>query len=935
MAEKSIFKKPLIALSFAFILTILTCGANVLASSDTNPTGQSGPATTYITLENGMEFALIENRSNPMIASVIVVKTGSGNENAGNNGVSHMLEHLLFNGTTNRSQEELYDQMDFYGGYNNAHTSKDFTNFMILMPAEHIDKGLDIQSDMLFNSTIPENKLEKERGIVIEEIGRDVDKGNYINKLFFESKLFDGAGYALPVLGTIETIQRMPRADIMEYYKKYYVPNNMAGMIIGDFDTLEMADKVKNYFGRFPAGELPDRKKLSSSLTSKSKIYRVKKPVASRHLSIGIKAPSLDDKDFFPFLIMEALINSNEYLKPDQKTEAKKSAAGHGSAPDHSSIHGGHHKNSANSGVNHIYSEYVYTRGAGFLNIFAVLSHGADVDKTLNDVLENLKAIPKKLNITNEEIKGAKTQIKTAEFFMKERMHYYGMSKAHLLANKGYKFIDAYIDNIEKVSIKEIKRVAQKYFSIDVAHFYRQTGKQDKPGFVATIVEPLDKANGNKAEHPKLGGTDKAAKKDKEVAASTTTKQTLSNGLTLLTNVNNDSKVFGAHALFKDRSFHEPEGKTGITDFMHRLLLRGAAGKSEKEIENALNSIGARVAFSDDPYIPYDDYRTSTQHSFIRLETIDDFYTQGLNLLADIILRPDFEPAHIEETRKYMINAIKGEDNSASTTAKRLFYENLMPGQSMSKRILGNVSSISSITRDDLINFHKKYFAPNNILISIVSSIPRKTLTDKVKELFGNASEYKGLKQPGKIELKKLSDVEQTKAVIGKEQANIYLGYPVSNFDLKDDAPLYVLSSILSSDMAFRLREQQGLAYSIGSAFITYKDFGWFQARLGTRKMNIEIAKQRILNLLAEYQTREFDLKEIQKTVNKIKGRMMMRRLPRINQAYYAVINEFYRDDFQYDKKFLNELSLVTPDDIKKMAAKYLQNKDYLCVVVE
>ena len=78
--------------------------------------------------------------------------------------------------------------MDFCGGYNNAHTARDFTNFMILLPAEHIDNGLDIQSDMLFNSTIPEGKLEKERGIVIEEIGKDLDLDDHKNMTLFQQK---------------------------------------------------------------------------------------------------------------------------------------------------------------------------------------------------------------------------------------------------------------------------------------------------------------------------------------------------------------------------------------------------------------------------------------------------------------------------------------------------------------------------------------------------------------------------------------------------------------------------------------------------------------------------------------------------------------------------------------------------------------------------
>ena len=99
---------------------------------------------TVFYLDNGMEVILVENHANPMIAAVTIVKTGSRNEDAASNGSAHFLEHLLFNGTKTRTQKQIYDEMDFYGGYNNAHTGPDYTNYMILMPKEYIAQGMDI-----------------------------------------------------------------------------------------------------------------------------------------------------------------------------------------------------------------------------------------------------------------------------------------------------------------------------------------------------------------------------------------------------------------------------------------------------------------------------------------------------------------------------------------------------------------------------------------------------------------------------------------------------------------------------------------------------------------------------------------------------------------------------------------------------------------------
>ena len=121
-------------------------------------------------LNNGMKVLLIENPALPMVGANVVVKIGSAFETFSTSGMSHMLEHLLFNGTTLRAQKQLYDDVDRIGGYNNASTAEFYTNFMMVTPAENIKRGMEIQADMLFNSILPAEKFEKEKGIVLEEI---------------------------------------------------------------------------------------------------------------------------------------------------------------------------------------------------------------------------------------------------------------------------------------------------------------------------------------------------------------------------------------------------------------------------------------------------------------------------------------------------------------------------------------------------------------------------------------------------------------------------------------------------------------------------------------------------------------------------------------------------------------------------------------------
>jgi len=152
--------------------------------------------TTYATLGNGMKLVLKENHSSPMITSVVFVNAGARYENQKTNGITHFLEHLLFNGTNTRDRIELNETITEYGGYINAFTRKDLTAYLVLMPKEYIDIGLDIQSDQLFNSIIPEAELDKERKIVIEEIRKANDVPETLAEYFFNEVVFEGTPYA-------------------------------------------------------------------------------------------------------------------------------------------------------------------------------------------------------------------------------------------------------------------------------------------------------------------------------------------------------------------------------------------------------------------------------------------------------------------------------------------------------------------------------------------------------------------------------------------------------------------------------------------------------------------------------------------------------------------------------------------------------------------
>lgn len=213
-------------------------------------------------LDNGMEVLMIRNPGLPMTGANVAVKVGSAYETFATSGMSHMLEHLLFNGTDSRTQKELYDDTDRIGGYNNANTSEYYTNYMMVTPREHFEKGLSIQADMLFHSTLPEKKFDKEKGIVLEEISKSLAEPREQLERNLISQIWRGHAMSLPTLGTYSTIKFMKRDDVYRFYKNNYVPNNMILSVVGDFDPAEMLGLINRIYGEQAASDIlrPDHR---------------------------------------------------------------------------------------------------------------------------------------------------------------------------------------------------------------------------------------------------------------------------------------------------------------------------------------------------------------------------------------------------------------------------------------------------------------------------------------------------------------------------------------------------------------------------------------------------------------------------------------------------------------------------------------------------
>ncbi|MFA6027766.1 MAG: pitrilysin family protein [Patescibacteria group bacterium] len=264
------------------------------------------------TLKNGLKFLKVPHQGTEAVAVLVMVKVGSRQEIAQNNGVSHFVEHLMFKGTKKRPNTQILSQeLDKIGAEFNAFTSKDHTGYYIKAEAAKIDIALDVLSDILFNSVFDKQEIEKERGVITEEINMYEDTPMIYCGEMLEELLF-GAKHPLGRLisGPKTVIKNISREEIINYKEKFYLPSNMIIAVAGKMDK-NIEKKVQQYFFyKIQQKKVPVFIKFHDQQKKKRILIKFKE-TEQVHLALGVAGLSFFSKDLPAINLLSIILGGN------------------------------------------------------------------------------------------------------------------------------------------------------------------------------------------------------------------------------------------------------------------------------------------------------------------------------------------------------------------------------------------------------------------------------------------------------------------------------------------------------------------------------------------------------------------------------------------------------------------------------------------------
>lgn len=258
------------------------------------------------TLNNGLRV-VVENIEYVNSVSVgLWIENGSRNENSINNGISHFIEHMFFKGTENRTSKEIAESIEDVGGQVNAFTGKEATCFYIKALDSYLDLSLDVLSDMLFNSKFSPEEIEKEKGVVIEEINMSEDQPEDVLSELHSEAIWEKDSISLPILGTEETVKSFSREQILEYVSKYYIPKKAVISISGNVNLSTAETLVTKYFGSWnsKAEEIPT---YSKPTIFQNHLYKYK-DIEQLHISLGLYGLETGNDDIYGLLLLNNML---------------------------------------------------------------------------------------------------------------------------------------------------------------------------------------------------------------------------------------------------------------------------------------------------------------------------------------------------------------------------------------------------------------------------------------------------------------------------------------------------------------------------------------------------------------------------------------------------------------------------------------------------
>jgi zinc protease len=924
---------------FHRVQLVAAIGVALLASAPTRA-GDRQPQIPELKVEkfrlqNGLDVLLLEDHTSPSVAVNIWYNVGSKNESRGHTGYAHLIEHLMFLGSEH-FDHRFRVPLEKLGALVNATTNIDRTNYFETMPSNGLELALWLESDRMgyLLPALTQAKLDNERNVVKNERRQRIDDVPYVQSTETMLAILTPADQPdhHNVAGSMADLSAASLADISDFVRAYYSPNNASLAIVGDFKTPEVKKWVEKYFGPLRAG--PKVRKLAPNrlMIERSRFIARTERVSEARTQFSWNTVESGHDDEAALHILAAVLGQlSRQNRLYRALVAEKQVAVQVSAA----------------------SNHTQIGGSFVVTLSARPGHSLDELVKLADVqIERLK----QNGPTEDEV--AKAQNASESNLIT------GLQSATQLAdllnanNVTYGSPTAYVGRFKKlfaVTPADVKRIANKHLTggrvrLDInpgdpAHSSggavadRRPARTTPPktprsiqtvpnqaesdngpagaGALASAITPVDRLDRSKP--PEVGPNPK-------FTPPPIVRRKLSNGLEVMVVERHHAPTLTLRLICRGGENVAPPGKEGLAALTAHLLTEGTQSRNATNIAGELSAIGATLSTN-----------ANLELSGLALSTLSRHEAKAIALFADMLVHPSFPENDLVRIRAQRIAVLARRRDSAPGIASVVFRK-LLFGSGHPYGRSETIASVKGLSRDDAVRFYKQVFLPNNAALIVAGDTRADAITAKLEQALGGW-------QPGEPAHASYPDPPPPKATTvylvdkpGAAQSHLTVGQVGVGRDTPDYFALLILNSVLggqaSGRLSLNLREEKGFSYGAQSSFSFRQGPGPFLASTAVETAVTRAALSELLKELKDISgSRPVTAEELAFAKGRLKSALPSRFDTARGQT--TALNEMFlfRLPDDYFTSYESRIESVGLEAVARAAQKYIDH-DHLTILV-
>ncbi|GAB4262633.1 MAG: pitrilysin family protein [Deferrisomatales bacterium] len=841
---------------------------------------------------NGFELLFVPNRTAPVLALDLWVRTGSAAESPEEAGMAHLVEHMLFKGTARRGPGMIAQEVEGVGGEINAFTSFDHTVYTLVLASRFAELGLDILSDAVFQSRFDPEELEREKEVVLEEIKRGNDLPHHrLSRLLFD-EAFRVHPYGRPVIGREETVRAFSRDDCLTFLGRFYRPGNMTLVAVGDVPGEALREQVGQRFGRVRNRGRPARPRARREPRRGEFRCRMEsREVADVYFDLAFPGPAASHRDVPALDLLATVLGQGEASRLQHRVKLDRNLV-----------------RSVGAGA--------YTpKDPGLIYVGGVAAPDrfGEAYEAICEELFRLRCEPVGL----KELERARENVEADFVYQKETVQGQAQKAGffHVVLGSVEAETD-YLERLRRVEASEVTRVARKYLKPSrgvLALLYPRGGPAPlTPGQAAALPAEVE------------GRIERLRRKSWRMA-SPFVRRELPTGARLLVRVNPSVPVVALRAALLGGTRREPASWAGAFHVLAGCLVRGTRTRTVFDIAHQTDAISGQI----------DGF--SGRNSFgLKAEFLSKYLEDGLDLFADLLCHSTCPPEEVEKVREDALAAIRLRKDNPGGWAFRLFEETLYGDHPFGRDVLGTPETVARLTADELRTLLARCLRPEHLAVAVAGDVD----PDLVHEFFARA--FESLRPTGELPAEPAPPerprAPRVRSVDARtEQAHVIVGFLGTDIRSADRYPLRVANGILSGQggrLFRRLRDELGLAYAVNSTCVEGLDPGYLAGYVATDPGRAERARDELLREFERLAAGELSLGDVEQARRKLVGSFEIAQQENAFQAAQMSLDEIYDLGYRAYERYAERLLSVTPADVIEACRRYVLPESCVCLML-